>query len=647
MVIDSVVSGGGDLGSATVVIECNLTAAVRAASGSVLHGLDGIPGPVDVPENTVVHQVPVVSPDGRRGVVIRTYGVEDDPKASVASWNATWFGRPMIEELRSLGMDLALVWPGLPAHEWTLWNANLFPVTTVEEAWACAQWLLRLSADYSIERWSAQERLSLETSAQWSDSASLEGAHSRRLKAHWGTLALSLATAGTDVRPLLAHAPGIGPLAETANALRAQATELEASALTEAASRHYAAGLFFGQAGLANEAREAHAAAFQLVERAVKAGGDVREELPTAPWQHEEVTVEGPARIDLGGGWSDTPPFCLDWGGTVLNIGVLLNGCYPIRTTIQRLREPVLRCDSGGEAGVAEYRTCEEVLQPPGPGDPFAIPRTALHMTGLFRAGVPLADVLARMGGGIEIKTAVNLPMGSGLGTSSILAATTLRALAEMMGIEIDNQSLSDHVMRLEQLMTTGGGWQDQAGGIFPGAKLVASGPGLHQRLRVQPVAWTEERAAEFESLTVLFYTGIRRVARDLLQQVVGSYLGRETACVQVLHSIKTLAMEMSYAMREGDWDYLGSLLDRHWELNRVLDPNTTNAPINLLLEAVRPYIRGVKLAGAGGGGFLILLARSDRVHDLRQFLKERAASAGGDIYNWCVAREGLRVIRR
>jgi fucokinase len=423
----------------------------------------------------------------------------------------------------------------------------------------------------------------------------------------------------------LAHAPGIGPLAETGNALRSQAMELEASSPTEAASRHYSAGLFFGQAGLAQEAREAQAAAFHLV----------------------ECAVEGPARIDLGGGWSDTPPFCLDWGGTVVNIGVLLDGCYPIRTTVQRLTEPILRCDSGGEAGVVEYHTCAEILQPAGPGDPFAIPRTALHMTGLFHPQVPLAEVLARMGGGIEIKTAVDLPTGSGLGTSSILAATTFRALAEMMGVEIDNQSLSDHVMRLEQLMTTGGGWQDQAGGIFPGAKLVASGPGLHQRLRVEPVPWTDEREAEFERLTLLFYTGIRRVARDLLQQVVGSYLGRETACVQVLHSIKTLAMEMSYAMREGDWDYLGNLLDRHWELNRLLDPNTTNAPINLLLEAVRPFTRGVKLAGAGGGGFLILLARSDKVQDLRQFLSERAHSAGGAIYEWHVAREGLRVLRR
>jgi fucokinase len=251
------------------------------------------------------------------------------------------------------------------------------------------------------------------------------------------------------------------------------------------------------------------------------------------------------------------------------------------------------------------------------------------------------------MGGGIEIQTAVDLPLGSGLGTSSILAATTLRAVYEAMAIRLDDQALSDQVMRLEQLMTTGGGWQDQAGGIFPGAKLVLSGPGLHQRLRVEPVPWTADREAEFERLTVLFYTGIRRVARDLLQQVVGSYLARETATVQVLHSIKTLAVEMSYAMREGDWPHLGHLLDRHWELNRVLDPNTTNAPINQLLEAVRPYIHGVKLAGAGGGGFLILLAREDAVADLRAFLEQRAEASGGAIHDWRVARQGLRIVRQ
>jgi fucokinase len=146
----------------------------------------------------------------------------------------------------------------------------------------------------------------------------------------------------------------------------------------------------------------------------------------------------------------------------------------------------------------------------------------------------------------------------------------------------------------------------------------------------------------------VLYYTGIRRIAKGLLQQVVGSYLARETETVQVLHSIKTLAMEMAYAMQEGDWEHLGTLLDRHWALNQALDPNTTNAPINALLNAVRPYIHGAKLAGAGGGGFLMLLARSsEAANALREFLAKWSAANGGAVYQWRVATEGLRIAKR
>jgi fucokinase len=648
VVIDSVLSGGADLGPGSVVIECHLESPVHAESGAVLHGLEGIRGPLEVPANTVIHQLPVVLPDGRRGVVWRVYGVEDDPKATVTEGKATWLGRPILEALRTHGLDPDAAWPGVPVSERSLWNARLFPLGTVDEAWACAQWLLQFPIEYSAQRWRQSERLSFATSAQWADATALETARSRRLQANWRMLALSLVESGADIRPLLANAPGIGPLAKTGTALRLRATDLEANAPTEAASRYFASSLFFAQAGLAQEAAESHRAAFRLVEQAVVAGNTGPAPRCTTPWQYATVTVEGPARIDLGGGWSDTPPFCIDWGGTVLNIAVLLNGSYPIQTTVRKLREPLVRCVSDGDGLTAEYRTCEEILRPPSPGDPFSIPRTALQMAGLFEPAATLAAILERAGGGIEIRTTVNLPMGSGLGTSSILAATILRALAEMMDAPPDNQGLSEQVLRLEQMMTTGGGWQDQAGGIFPGAKLLLTGPGLEQRLRVQPVSWIPGREAEFENLLLLYYTGVRRVARDLLRQVVGRYLARETACLQVLHSIKTLATEMAYAMQEGEWDHLGALLDRHWELNQILDPNTTNALLNALLAAVRPFIRGAKLAGAGGGGFLILLARSPAARqDLYAFLREYNAGTGAAVCDSEIAKQGLRVTRR
>ena len=236
------------------------------------------------------------------------------------------------------------------------------------------------------------------------------------------------------------------------------------------------------------------------------------------------------------------------------------------------------------------------------------------------------------------------LANGSGLGTSSILAATVMRALATMSGRALSDHALSDEVMQLEQRMTTGGGWQDQAGGIFPGAKLLITGPGLRQRIRVQPVDWTEERRQEFSERLVLYNTGIQRMAKDLLRQVVSRYLARETATVQVLHSIKTLAVEMSYAMAEGDWKHLGDLLDRHWRLNQNLDPHPANAPANALLERARPWIHGAKLAGAGGGGFLMLLARDAEAAEALRSELGKGAATGGSVVEFRIATDGLRV---
>lgn len=646
VIVDSVLAGGSELGSGAIAIECDLKMPVRAGRGAILHGLTGLPAAVEVPDETVVHQVPVTLEDGRRGTVVRVYGVEDDPKATVGETGGAWLGRPMLEVLEQLGLEPDEVWPGVPAGERCLWNARLYALDAVEQGWDCARWLMGLPGQYSLEKWREAERLSLATSALWADSQAIADARGRRMQANWRLTAVALATSGTDVRPLLAHAPGVAALASAGRELQSLATDAETSGLTEAASGHFQASLFFGQAGLEQEAEQARARAFGCVQRAVDEGGSKGQfDLAPRRWRHNSVRVSAPARIDLGGGWSDTPPFCLDWGGTVLNIALALNGEYPIATTIRRLDEPLLRCISGEGGEVGEYRTTSEAMEAPSPGSPLSIPRAALRLAGIISKHEALEDRLASLGGGLEIRTEVNLPMGSGLGTSSILAATLLEGLAAMTGATVTARGLSDQVMRLEQLLTTGGGWQDQAGGIFPGAKIVRTGPGLRQRLRVEPVAWSPARQAEFMERFVICYTGIRRVAKDLLAQVVGNYLARQVATVQVLHSIKTLAEEMSYAMREGEWDYLGRLIDRHWQLNQVLDPHTTNAPIDALLEQIRPCLAGAKLAGAGGGGFLLLLAKSpEQAKTLRERLSKPSTALPGAIYEYQIADEGLRI---
>ena len=327
------------------------------------------------------------------------------------------------------------------------------------------------------------------------------------------------------------------------------------------------------RAGFEQEAASCESEAFACIQKAVNEETAFDASPGPSQWQFDRVHVSAPPRIDLGGGWSDTPPFCLDWGGTVLNCALEIEGTFPIETEIRRIEEPVLRCFADGKNTAVEYRTSEELIEPCRPGSAFSIPRAALQLHGLPIKGQSLEDALAGLGGGLEIRSQVQLPIGSGLGTSSILAATVIGSLTIISGRALEEHVLAKAVMQLEQRMTTGGGWQDQAGGIFPGAKLLITGPGLRQRIRVQPVAWSEERREDFCQHLVLFNTGIQRMAKDLLRQVVSRYLARETATIQVLHSIKTLAVEMSYAMVEGDWKHLGELLNRHWQLNQLLDP--------------------------------------------------------------------------
>jgi fucokinase len=640
-ILDSVISGAWKAGHEAVILECDLDGPVYAGRGAILHGLTGLSGTVEVPEDTVVHQLPVEGAHG--GWVIRAYGVEDDPKQALEK--ATWFNRPIQEVLARLRLSREEVWAA--GEERTLWNAALFPVTTPDKAWACARWMMGYASGYDVETWRAAERLSLAGSAQCADGKALAEARNHRLQGIWQDTVVELAESGTDLRPLLANLPGLAPAAAAGRSLRARAEELRkgrAENLTQAASLLMQASRLLDRAGSERESVQAENEAFCCIQDAVREGTAGDEEWTPARWQFERVQVAAAPRIDLGGGWSDTPPFCFDWGGTVLNCAVEIDGAYPIETEIRRIDEPVIRCRADGAGAVAEYRSAEELLEPCGPGSVFSIPRAAMQMQGIPVPGQRLEETLAGLGGGLDIHCRVSLPMGSGLGTSSILAATVIRALAVMTGRTLGDHALSEAVMQVEQRMTTGGGWQDQAGSIFPGAKLLITGPGLRQRIRVQPVAWSVERQAEFCEHMVLFNTGIQRMAKDLLRQVVSRYLARETATIQVLHSIKTLAVEMSYAMGEGDWQHLGELMDRHWQLNQLLDPHTANAPINGILDRARPYLYGAKLAGAGGGGFLMLLARdAEAAAALRAVFAQEAGQRGACV-PYRIAREGLRV---
>jgi fucokinase len=253
-----------------------------------------------------------------------------------------------------------------------------------------------------------------------------------------------------------------------------------------------------------------------------------------------------------------------------------------------------------------------EVLAYANLADPTALLKAALVLRGIIPADIPanepLTRQLAKLGGGLRLSTQTIVPRGSGLGVSSIMAGAVLACLAQLLGLEVTQARLFDEVLCLEQMLTTGGGWQDQVGGLVGGVKLVTTAPGLPQHFLIEPVRWLPGIQAELADRLVLVYTGQQRLAKNLLRAVMARWIARDPEMVWILGEIARLAVAMRAALQAGDVSGFGGLLAEHWMLNKRMDPGCTNPFIDGLFEM--PYINGGKLAGAGGGGFAMLVAR-------------------------------------
>lgn len=339
---------------------------------------------------------------------------------------------------------------------------------------------------------------------------------------------------------------------------------------------------------------------------------------------HHRVTL--PLRVNWGGGWSDTPPYCNENGGTVLNMAIQLNGESPVEVTLEKIEELKVVFDSRDMDVHGEFETIEPLQATGDPFDPFALQKACLLACGIIpQVGDKLSNILKRLGGGFIMHSEVtNVPKGSGLGTSSILSAACVKAVFEFMGIQYTENDLYSHVLAMEQIMSTGGGWQDQVGGITPGLKYITSMPGLEQKIQVAHVDIPEEARKELDDRFVLIYTGQRRLARNLLRDVVGRYVGNEPDSLFALEEIQKTAALMRFELERGSVDGFAKLLDYHWELSKKVDAGSSNTLIEQIFSSIEDLIAGKLVCGAGGGGFLqVILKKGVSKHDVEWRLKE------------------------
>lgn len=706
IVVDSYVDNEEAICGKDAWIEgCRIGAPLALGGNNVVVGVD-IAAPLKLPRDGCLDIIAGKRRGGRRGWFVRIYATGDAFHLR-ADGGARLCGLPVLEWLKAMDASPTDAWgTEMPAEARTVWNGRLFP--HVREHSGYRDWLFLLEPEKSSAAqkaaWVTAEKYSL---AEIALAADLDAFQSRRLTIRGDVVRESLAEhlwpesglSAKEIVYLAGHGGKNDPMRWVLALLREAVSSYGAARkrpgpetfeltrvlhtlgtvvaqiagggqknwpkLGDELPPALKTGLTVQEKGALREmgvpvagadqpaawAAAIKEAAFLNLGRAiVRRSGRIPTPPINALRSDEIVWGRAPARLDLGGGWTDTPPYSLERGGCVINAAVDLNGQAPIHAYARVIERPEIHINSIDHSTRIVVSTLGDLMDYRKPGSQFALAKAALALSGFspaaaaWPAGVKtLGGMLGHFGGGIELTTLAAIPSGSGLGTSSIMGAVLMSVIGRLTGQSMAQRELFHTVLKLEQELTTGGGWQDQVGGAVEGLKLITTEKGLVPDPTIRFIPADLLDPSLNGGRTLLYYTGLRRLAKSILHEVVGRYLDRDRAAMETLRRLHAFPPLMADAMSRRDIGRFGELIDVAWKLNVALDPDHTTPVVEDLQARIKPYVFGAKLLGAGGGGFLLMVCKSpEDAGIVREMLRKCPPNDKARFFDYSVSKSGL-----
>lgn len=586
--------------------------------------------------------IDVVPMDGK-SYVARPYGFEDKFKGDMRDASTLFMGRPAAQWLEERGLKADDI-----AGSTDLQSAEIFPVTdNIDDLGCVLAWMTGMADDARGKRiWTEARKMSADGISAY--------ANLRRLTAQRKAFRMeNLVTLAKNHERSVFYQMDLEQAAEDfAKGGMDLPEELPEDTLL---LKKISDGMFRARVMEIKgnpEAKAMEDRAFGLMREGLTGVMDLRQRPAMAVYADQIVWGRSPVRIDLAGGWTDTPPFSVMAGGNVVNIAIELNGQPPLQAYVKPSDNYniILRSiDLGAAEVITSY---EELRDFRKVGSPFSIPKAALALAGFLPefcmdAYASLEEQLRAFGKGIEVTLLSAVPAGSGLGTSSILAATVLGALNDFCGLNWDRQAIGNRTLILEQMLTTGGGWQDQYGGVLQGVKLLQTAPGWKQEPAVKWMPDYIFRNEEYAKCHLLYYTGITRTAKGILAEIVkGMFLNSEKH-LRILDAMKGHALEMYDAIIRNDFDCMGRLVRKTWQQNMALDSGTNPEAIRKMTAMIDDLCLGYKLPGAGGGGYLYMVAKDqEAAARIRRILNENRMNDKARFVDMRLSDRGLEVSR-
>ena len=302
------------------------------------------------------------------------------------------------------------------------------------------------------------------------------------------------------------------------------------------------------------------------------------------------IIVQTPLRISFFGGGTDFRAFFLDEGGCVLSSAV---DKY-IYVTIKK------RFDSKLRIGYTQTEMVDEIDQ-----IHHELIRESLRITRIDR--------------GVEITTMADIPSeGAGLGSSSTVTVGALHAMYAYLGEMVPAERLAREACEIEiEILKRPIGVQDQYIAAYGGLRYFEFLP--NGQVTSEKIKLSTDVQRSLNDNFMLFFTGLSRDSSSILKEQVVNLKDRLTE----LREIKHMAQEARCAIESGNIDALGALLHQSWELKKRLAGTISNERINEMYETARGAgAIGGKIAGAGGGGFLLLYVPFEQQNKVRTKLK-------------------------
>lgn len=594
-----------------------------------------------LPDGICVDIIPV----GEHDFVARPYGLDDVFKGALEKVTTTYLNIPFPQWMAERG----ITWNDIKGRTDDLQAASIFPkVASVEELGILVRWMTsEPQLEEGKELWLKAEKVSADEISAGANLKRLYAQRSSFRKENWKGLAanyeksvfyqLDLQNAANEFVRLDLNVP---------NALKE-----DAAPMVRIHNRMLRARIMKLRGDDSWQKEEQ--AAFQLLRDGLLGVMPERKNRPVlSVYSDQIVWGRSPVRIDVAGGWTDTPPYSLYSGGSVVNLAIELNGQPPLQVYVKPCKEYHIVLRSIDMGAMEIIRNYEELQDYKKVGSPFSIPKAALSLAGFapaFSAEVyaSLEEHLKAFGSGIEITLLAAIPAGSGLGTSSILASTVLGAINDFCGLAWDKNNICSYTLVLEQLLTTGGGWQDQYGGVFSGVKLLQSEAGFEQNPLVR---WLPDQLfvhPDYRDCHLLYYTGITRTAKGILAEIVSSMFLNSGMHLSLLAEMKAHAMDMSEAILRGNFSSFANLVGKTWIQNQALDCGTNPPAVAAIIEMIKDYTLGYKLPGAGGGGYLYMVAKDPQAAgQIRRILTEHAPNPRARFVEMTLSEKGLQVSR-